>query len=446
MTTLSSRLSGILCRSMVVLYFFLSFTKPPHAEERLALVIGNNDYPAALGRLELAVPDAERVAASLASVGFEVDLRLDADRDDMEAAIDRFLARLSESDGAIAFFYYSGHGVSTEIPGAGEVNLLVPAREILTDRTQIFRRSQRLDELITAISLTNARAAFVVSDACREDFALSDTRGRSKGFSPEPQRPGMLVAYATAAGGLAPDDGVFASALSEQITRPGQDASVAFVRTLQAVARERNLNEMPFMAPGYIPEDICFAGCQTSVAPAPADSQPRIMIVPAEANPDTDPHRFRTQQTTGPHWEAVYQKATVMRPSRLLSAPTSSETIALVQRGMSVTLLERDTQSRWVRVRTIDGDEGYALDQGTFELITQTSEASGWQEVNEPVLVLENLRVRARQSQFGNTITTLNVGDIATVVARSSDSRWVRIRDSVGREGYILDTGQLRAL
>ena len=87
-----------------------------------------------------------------------------------------------------------------------------------------------------------------------------------------------------------------------------------------------------------------------------------------------------------------------------------------------------------------------ALDQGTFELITQTSEASGWQEVNEPVLVLENLRVRARQSQFGNTITTLNVGDIATVVARSSDSRWVRIRDSVGREGYILDTGQLRAL
>ncbi|MEO1475841.1 MAG: caspase family protein, partial [Pseudomonadota bacterium] len=44
------------------------------AEERIALVIGNADYPPEVGRLANTHDDAERIHAALTSVGFRATL------------------------------------------------------------------------------------------------------------------------------------------------------------------------------------------------------------------------------------------------------------------------------------------------------------------------------------------------------------------------------------
>jgi len=73
---------------------------------RVALVIGNNDYP--MGRLRNAVSDAEAVSKKLESKGFQILYRPNATRNVMLTAIEHFKIFLAL--GGIGIVYYSGHG------------------------------------------------------------------------------------------------------------------------------------------------------------------------------------------------------------------------------------------------------------------------------------------------------------------------------------------------
>jgi hypothetical protein len=77
---------------------------------------------------------------------------------------------------------------------------------------------------------------FVVFDACRNTLHLTKPGSKaivqSKGFVPVTQENGMLIAYATAEGGLASDVGAgagpYAQALAEEVVKPGIEAVVMF--------------------------------------------------------------------------------------------------------------------------------------------------------------------------------------------------------------------------
>ena len=74
---------------------------------KLALVIGNSDYPKA--PLKNPVNDAAAMATTLKQAGFDVTIVRNADLRRMRTAIDDFAARLGP--GSLGFFYFAGHGV-----------------------------------------------------------------------------------------------------------------------------------------------------------------------------------------------------------------------------------------------------------------------------------------------------------------------------------------------
>lgn len=255
---------------MRLLIFFLAFvflSLTAQAEEkRIALLIGNNDYPASVGRLANTHNDVGKLKASLQSVGFEVITELDRDEDGMMRAVSSFTSRVDSEAGkgnkVIAFFYYAGHGVSVNKEGM-QKNYLLPARETISSRFDLFSKGIDLGDVISAFSATKASAFFVVSDACRNELGVTFSRSvGSRGFNVMPQRPGMLIAYSTAAGATAPDDGKFASILADKIKTPGVRAEVSFIDALADISVERGLNDRPFMSAGRLPRDFCFAGCK----------------------------------------------------------------------------------------------------------------------------------------------------------------------------------------
>lgn len=234
-------------------------------EVRLALLIGNQDYPAEVGRLSNTHQDARTVQAALNDVGFETVLGTDLDEDGMNDALDAFESHIRrESDAGnevVAFFYYSGHGAAA-YGDRDATNFLIPARENITEVSHIFRKGVKLEEVLDSLQASQAKAIFVVSDACRNElkFSFSKSAGE-KGMARVEQRSGMLVAFATAAGETTPDDGLFASVLADEIRRPGQDAALAFYNALADISDRRPLSGRPFMAPGKLPRGLCFAGC-----------------------------------------------------------------------------------------------------------------------------------------------------------------------------------------
>jgi len=87
------------------------------SNQKLALVVGNAAYPK--WPLRNPLNDARAVAASLQDVGFQAEVAADVSLRNLEAAVNRFVAKVKNGD--VAVFYYAGHGIQLE----GE-NYLVP--------------------------------------------------------------------------------------------------------------------------------------------------------------------------------------------------------------------------------------------------------------------------------------------------------------------------------
>lgn len=262
----------IILRCLLVMLLSLSLAAHAQAEEkRIALLIGNQDYPPEVGALSNTHDDVRTMEAALHDVGFETLPRFDLDEDGMEDAFDDFEMRIfTEAEAGhevIAFFYYSGHGAAAYDDREAR-NFLIPARETISTASQIFRKGVELEEVLAGLQATRAKAVFVVSDACRNELKFAFSKSiADKGMTRVSQRPGMLVAFATAAGETTPDDGLFAKTLADEIRRPGQDAVVAFYQALAEVSDKRKSSSRPFMAPGKLPRGLCFAEC-ASILPA----------------------------------------------------------------------------------------------------------------------------------------------------------------------------------
>ena len=232
------------------------------AEPRLALVIGNADYPRELGVLRNPPADAQRIGDALASAGFTVTRRSNLDGPSMQREIAAFASALKRAGPqAVGFFYYSGHGASAEAAGQRK-NFLIPSRTPVDGPEQLALLAVPMEGVIDSLAATKAKAVFVVSDACRNTLPFTSAKGGEvdKAFTAVSARAGLFIAFATADGATAPDDGKFSEALARQIAAPGQPAGQAFLRAFQEVAKSRPGNKLPFLSPGLL-EDICFRGC-----------------------------------------------------------------------------------------------------------------------------------------------------------------------------------------
>ena len=248
------------------------------AEKRIALLIGNQGYADTVGPLQNPHKDIALVGHALTDVGFNVLGPLkDATRDDMLFGVHELAIKLRQAgEGAIGFLYYTGHGVSV-----GVDNVLVPKNARNTSDAELDVRGVKLGEILDILKRGAPDAVhFVVLDACRNNI-----RGKkgAKGFvAVSDHRTGVVLAFATAAGETASDEGTtsgpYAAALAEEIVKPGYNDQAVF-NAVRARVVAATRGQTPWTYDGLVGERIVFK----AKAPEPAIGQRPAISTPGGA-------------------------------------------------------------------------------------------------------------------------------------------------------------------
>jgi uncharacterized caspase-like protein len=279
-------------RAVVVIFLFSLLPSHGQAEPRIALLIGNQGYATDVGPLKNPLNDVRIVGAALAKVGFEVMTPVqDADRGRILRATHNFAGRLQAAGPeAVGFFYYSGHGVAFD----GD-NFLIPISVKSTTRSELDVEGVKLTDIINILNDRAPKAVhFIVFDACRNN--LGGLRG-AKGFIPVEAKPGMLVAFSTAPGTTASDQGEksgpYAQALAIQLVQPGNHHDL-FFEVRNRVADITAQEQIPWTMDGLM-RRVHFGGLdigppQRSSTPAP---QFPVTPPPAPASPPEAPAKSK---------------------------------------------------------------------------------------------------------------------------------------------------------
>ncbi|MCP4549147.1 MAG: caspase family protein [bacterium] len=135
----------------------------PSKESRIALVFVFSDYSASGGATSLpgAEHDARRVSAALALAGFETQMTVDPERDNIGDILRDFAIRSADADAAL--LYTTGHGVEVD----GIVYLLPGDYPVSERNSGLAHFALRLPEFSAAMRAKRANLIFYAG--CRND-------------------------------------------------------------------------------------------------------------------------------------------------------------------------------------------------------------------------------------------------------------------------------------
>jgi uncharacterized caspase-like protein len=223
-------------RTLVALRFalaglFLALATPAHAEKRVALVIGNNDYRN-VPKLQKAVNDARTMGETLKQLGFSVMVAENQNRVQFSQSLLAFDNAVGPGD--TAFFFYAGHGfeiagqnylLPTDVPAATEGQ-----EELVRDASVLA------DRIVERLQNKKVRTSILVFDACRNNpFERRGTRAVAGGggLAPMTQLPeGVFSIFSagykqTALDRLSNDDNspnsVFTRTFAKELLLPGEN-------------------------------------------------------------------------------------------------------------------------------------------------------------------------------------------------------------------------------
>jgi hypothetical protein len=200
--------------------------QPAQTEPRVAFVVGNAAY--GRGALPSALNDAGLVAEALRSIGFEIVEGADLGQAELVRAYREFLAKVqARGPDTLAFVYFSGHALSFD----GE-NFLLGVDARLARDSDIPIETVRLADLLGPFADSPARAKVMVIDAARPLPFQPQGRALARGLDAVDPPKGVLVAFSSAPGTVAPDRpgdyGAYATAIAEMLRAPGTDLETAF--------------------------------------------------------------------------------------------------------------------------------------------------------------------------------------------------------------------------
>ena len=212
---------------------------------KIALCIGNNKYEY-LDELSGAENDAEAIAKSLRSVGFEVIIEKNIPTTaKFESVVGDFAKKAESCD--LCLFFYAGHGFEIE-----KKNILAHTELPLGTRDEIHnasRYSYKLDEVIQTLVDNSCNCPIIIIiDACRDD---PSARGGSSSFAPVQVPQGCLIAFSTSPGQKSKENkstghGYYTEALLEHLTVPLVPVETIFKQTRQILFHTRKGQQIPW--------------------------------------------------------------------------------------------------------------------------------------------------------------------------------------------------------
>lgn len=230
-----------------------------HGEDRrIALVIGNGNYPdAPLGN---PANDALAMSTALRSLGFEVMHYENVDRRRMREALREFGQRLAA--GGVGLFYFAGHGL-----GVAGRTLLLPVDASGRSPARLLSDGIDLQRVVDSMSAPRpGKLNLVLLDTCRNDPFSTGGTG-----SP-PLREQTLIGYATAPGGFAADGarhGLYTAMLLKALSVPGLRVEDVFQRVQSAVREASNAQQIPGLSSSLSAASMDFRFLASAPAPLP---------------------------------------------------------------------------------------------------------------------------------------------------------------------------------
>lgn len=215
--------------------------KATSGESRVAIVIGNTAYPS--GALINPKNDATAIAAALKKMDFDVELKLNASKADVDALLSRFSLKADKA--AVAMVFYAGHGIQV-----GGINYIVPIDAAPQSERDLKRQMIKMDDVIE--DMGNAKVRLVFFDACRDNpITRSFSRGGTRGMAPPVEATGTLISFSTKHGNTALDgEGQHSpytqALLSELSSAEGIEIEQMLRRVQQSVRRTTNGQQEPW--------------------------------------------------------------------------------------------------------------------------------------------------------------------------------------------------------
>lgn len=226
-----------------------------HAQTRLALVMGNGKYEEQ-SNLKNPVNDAELIAESLRSVGFELfekKAHVNLNRVAMLEKINGFRKWIKENQDVVAVFYFSGHGLQ-----ANNRNYLLPIDFSAKDEVEVQDNGVAIeDQVLARLNLSKPLVNILILDACRNNpfeksiranLGPSKALGRSKGLNIG-ARSGSLIWFAAEPNQVAYESkgqySYFTRALADTLQFPGLHADTVIRKVRLIVKKETKAKQLP---------------------------------------------------------------------------------------------------------------------------------------------------------------------------------------------------------
>jgi uncharacterized caspase-like protein len=221
---------------------------------RLALVIGNGNYPDAGEPLSQPINDARGLTGSLRHNGFDVDVVEDASKDDMERAIDRLKAKIRRD--SVVMLFFGGYGIQV-----GRESYMIPIDATIWKEGDVRRNGISVESVLDVMKARGARAKLVVIDASRRNPFERRFRTFSHGLAPI-NAPDNALILSSATPGQVADDGkgqhsVLISELLANLNAQGSGAETVFNKTRVAISRASDGEQVPSVS-SSLSEDVRF--------------------------------------------------------------------------------------------------------------------------------------------------------------------------------------------
>lgn len=304
-----------------------------HANERIALVIGNDAYRTK--PLTQSRNDAVAMAALLRKADFLVDDQFDLDLSEMEKAIERFGKAIRDPSVKFGLFYYSGHGMQQN-----SHSYLLPVSHNVRSRDDVPKQTVDVSTLVQYLKKAPGRSFVVVLDACRNDpFADNTFKPPEKGLSQVDAPPGTLLAYATTPGteSLETEDkqnegnknSLYTSSLLIELAKRNVSVLDAFVNARTKVRGDSNDKQKPL-------EINLLEG-------------KRLYLFPNEIRILSEKERVQLLEKETIHWIRVKTSTDPEELRRFLDEYPSGNYSELAQSLMNQLNADREAQERWRR-------------------------------------------------------------------------------------------------
>jgi uncharacterized caspase-like protein len=222
---------------------------------RLALVIGNGNYPDASAPLTQPINDARGLTAALRAKGFDVDVVEDATKDDMTRAVERLKSRIKPD--SVVMLFFGGYGVQV-----GRESYMIPVDAAIWKEADVRRDGVSVERVLDAMKEQGAKAKLVVLDASRRNPYERRFRSFSHGLAPISAPENALILSSATPGKVADDShGQHSVLVTELLNNLHAHAGVeaAFNKTRAAVSRASEGEQVPSVSSSLL-EDIRIGG------------------------------------------------------------------------------------------------------------------------------------------------------------------------------------------